>query len=295
MNTANRARVARKRAQRLGLRLSQCGSVFRLYDAEEVTLANGQLATVEAYLAQLFKPRPPGPAASTRAPRAWAWILQDYLLTLSAGGQRPATIRLRRATLCRMARGLGCAPQEVTGPQLVYWFGQQQHWSPETRHSYRAGARGFFTWAYRHGRIPHHIADELPRVRVPKAPPRAASDQAWEAALAGASPRVVLMLRLAGEAGLRREEVAQVHHHDLIDVGQPQLLIHGKGGKKRVVPISDYLAHLIREGAPAHTPGAPPEGWLFPNGFGGHLTADHIGRLVARAHIRGQRLSGLGR
>jgi hypothetical protein len=32
MNTANRARIARARAQRLGLRLSQRGSVFRLYD-----------------------------------------------------------------------------------------------------------------------------------------------------------------------------------------------------------------------------------------------------------------------
>ena len=35
--------------------------------------------------------------------------------------------------------------------------------------------------------------------------------------------------------------------------------------------------------APEHTPGMPAPGWLFPNGFGGHLTADHVGKLVARA------------
>ncbi|WP_375489606.1 tyrosine-type recombinase/integrase, partial [uncultured Mycobacterium sp.] len=27
----------------------------------------------------------------------------------------------------------------------------------------------------------------------------------------------------------------------------------------------------------------PARGWLFPNGTGGHLSANHIGRLVARA------------
>jgi site-specific recombinase XerC len=48
-------------------------------------------------------------------------------------------------------------------------------------------------------------------------------------------------------------------------------------------PIGDYLAHLVREGAPAHTPGAPVEGWLFPDGLGGHLSAGHVGRVVSRA------------
>lgn len=56
------------------------------------------------------------------------------------------------------------------------------------------------------------------------------------------------MLRLAGEAGLRRAEIAQVHTADLMDGGA--LLVHGKGGKNRVVPISTYLVSLIRQ-APA--------------------------------------------
>lgn len=53
----------------------------------------------------------------------------------------------------------------------------------------------------------------------------------------------------------------------------PQLLIHGKGGKQRIVPISDTLAAAIRAQAPAG-------GWLFPNGEGSHLTAEWVGELV---------------
>lgn len=82
------------------------------------------------------------------------------------------------------------------------------------------------------------------------------------------------MLRLAGEAGLRRAEVAAVHTRDLVDVGAPQLFVNGKGGRRRVVPISEYLAFLIGESG---------DGWLFPNRAGGHLSAGHIGKLVNRA------------
>ena len=47
------------------------------------------------------------------------------------------------------------------------------------------------------------------------------------------------------------------------------------------MPISDSLAESIRPGAAGHTPGAPTDGWLFPNRTGGHLTAYHVGQLVA--------------
>jgi integrase/recombinase XerC len=228
-------------------------------------------------------PKPPGPPPSVHPPAAWASMIDDYLLVLAAAGQRDATIKLRRGQLCRMTHGLGCPPGEVTGELLVNWFGRQQQWSNEMRHSYRAAARGFFEWVYRVGRLSTYLAGELPRVRRPKAPPRPASDQAWDTAIAAADARTTLMLRLAGEAGLRRAEVARVHTRDLVDVGAPQLLVHGKGGAKRFVPLSASLAALIRLGAACHTPGMPAQGWLFPNGRGGHLAAYTVGDLVGRA------------
>lgn len=259
MNTANRARIARARAKRLGLRLSQCGTVFTVTDTKDVTLAVGPLGVVDRYLIDRIRPKPPGPPPSTTAPEAWQRYVDNYLLTLSAAGQRPATIRPPKAVLYRTARGLACPPADVSAENLVNWFARQQHWSPEARHSYRCTLCGFFVWMYETGRTQVCIAEALPAVRVPKAPPRPTTDRAWERALAGADQRVELMLRLAAEAGLRRAEVAGVHARDLIDVDSShRLLVRGKGGHERMVPISDYLAALIREEA--------RDSWAFPNG-----------------------------
>lgn len=104
-------------------------------------------------------------------------MIDDYLLSLAAVGQRETTIALRRSCLCRMARGLGCPHEAVTAERLVEWFGQQTHWAIETRRGYRSVARGFFTGAYKRGRVPVYLGDELPKVRQPKASPRPAPDQ----------------------------------------------------------------------------------------------------------------------
>ena len=40
----------------------------------------------------------------TKAPAAWAQIIDDYMLTLAAAGQPPTTTELRRIQLVRMAR-----------------------------------------------------------------------------------------------------------------------------------------------------------------------------------------------
>jgi integrase/recombinase XerC len=124
-------------------------------------------------------------------------------------------------------------------------------------------------------RVPDHLADELPKVRERWGAPRPTPDHAWQSALACADARTTLMLRLAGEAGLRRGEVSRVHTRDLLESGGgAQLVVHGKGGKERVVPITDSLADAIRHD---HR-----DGWLFPNRNGGHLTAYHVGALVVR-------------
>lgn len=93
------------------------------------------------------------------------------------------------------------------------------------------------------------------------------------------------MLRLAGQVGLGRAEVAQVHTCDLTTgAGGPQLLVHDKGGKLRVVPLADDLADLIALGAPGHSPEIAAygvEGWLFPGDDNGHLSPVWVGKLVA--------------
>lgn len=220
---------------------------------------------------------------------AWAWAIDDYLHAIAAEGQRQATIKLRRSQLQHMARCLGCAPDEVTAERLLDWFGKQTHWSMEHRRSNRSAVRGFFSWAHRSGRVAEYLGDVLPKLPQPKMVPRPAPDDAWVYALGMADTRTALMMRLAGEAGLRRAEVAQVQTRDVFMAsGGAQLMVNGKGGRRRIVPISDELAQLIRRGAAGHTPSLAAydwgtNGWLFPDGEGGHLTAEWVGTTVARA------------
>jgi integrase/recombinase XerC len=280
----DRIEAARKAAIRRGLQLIERGAVLTLRDGEAV-VHRGGISDIESHLAARPGRRPGGkPKPECAAPPAWAQMIDDYLAGLNAIGRREATIECRRFTLRPLARGLGCPPEAVTGELLVDWFGQQTHWAVETRRMYRNAARSFFKWAYKSGRLPVDLSDAVAKVRQLPPSARPASDQAWSAALLAADARVTLMLRLAGEAGMRRGEVAQVHYRDLIEgVDGAQLLVHGKGGKNRVVPISESLAGLLRQGAAGHTPGMPVEGWLFPSGHGGHLTVGHVGGLVGRA------------
>lgn len=83
------------------------------------------------------------------------------------------------------------------------------------------------------------------------------------------------MARLAGEGGLRRAEVAAVHTDDLItDADGYVLIVHGKGGKQRSVPITDSLAAEILAASP---------GWLFPvkRNPSTHVSAEYVGTLVS--------------
>jgi integrase/recombinase XerC len=283
MKEDSRHRIARRRARQLGLRMVRRGNTIALYGDDGVVVS-GCLPVIEEHLRACYVARRPGPHQGT-PPAGWGSMIDGYLRSLIAAGASAETVKLRRRGLATIARGLGCRPEAVTAARLVDWFGRQTHWAAATRHVYRSAARSFFSWAYRTERVSVYLGDALPQVRQPKPTARPASDQAWRHALENSDARTTVMLRLAGQAGLRRAEVAQVHTRDLTDgIDGAQLLVHGKGGKERIVPISDSLADAIRRGAEGHTPGMPERGWLFPAWpNGGHLTADHVGILVARA------------
>ena len=192
--------------------------------------------------------RQPAPApVQAPAAGAWAAMIDDYLRSLAAAGQRPATLHLRRDHLNRIARGIGCPPDDVTAERLVDWFGQQTHWKLETRRGYRNAARGFFAWAYKTGRVGVDLSDALPSVRQIMPAARPTPDDVWREAMARADARTRLMMRLAAEAGLRRGEVARVQTSDVLDgIDGARLVVNGKGGKVRILPISDSLADAIR-------------------------------------------------
>jgi integrase/recombinase XerC len=203
----------------------------------------------------------------------WADVIDEYLTELAAAGRPATTVGLRSDQLRHMATSLRCPIDQVDRRVLLGWFADQV-WAPETRRSYRSAARGFFGWAVARGYLVGDPAADLPVVPLGRAVPHPVPDEVYAAALAGAAPPVVLMLRLAAEAGLRRGEIARVHSQDVqLDGDGFSLLVHGKGAKDRLIPVPDELGAAIRA---AH-------GWVFASPHGGHVSARWVGQVCGAA------------
>lgn len=205
-------------------------------------------------------------------PPPWATLLSAWSNYMRAGGARPGTVEQRTYHVARMARALQLEPAQVTPDDLAEFLARKG-WSPNTMRSARAAYRAFWTWATETGRLESSPAHPLPKVRVPRALPRPCPDEVYRWALRFADDRERLAIRLAGQCGLRREEVVQARTDDVErDLAGWSLRVVGKGGHVRVVPLPDDLARIIL---------ARHDGWLFPSPRGGHLTPAHLGKVVA--------------
>lgn len=212
-------------------------------------------------------------------PAGWAGPIDDWVTALRAAGRTAQTVETRTDHVRRLARAMGCGPWEVSGQALLDWAGGQE-WSRETRRSVYASVKGFYRWAVGAGLTGESPAVVLPSVRPEPPCPRPAPEDAYRAALAVADLRTRVIVRLAAEAGLRRAEIAQVHASDLLpDLAGTSLLVHGKGGRKRIVPLSPLLEREV--GLLLDEAGGE---WLLPSDRTdtGHLTPRRVGELARR-------------
>jgi integrase/recombinase XerC len=200
----------------------------------------------------------------------WASAIDEWLMSLRAAGQPETTIRTRRQQLSQLATSEHVDdPWAATLDDLLAYLGAQR-WAAETRHAHRSALRGFYAWAKRRGLVDVDPAVGLPHVR--RTPPRARplpEDHAV-AALAAADERQ--------EHGLRRGEIAVVHTRDVsADLLGYSLLVHGKGGRTRMVPLDDDVAAAILDAG----------GYAFPGKIDGHLSPAWVGKLVDRVLPKG--------
>ena len=202
------------------------------------------------------------------APPTWPAALADYATAQRAAGRSDGTVRLHRHYLATLA-SLHRDPWSVTRHDLEQLLGRPG-WAPETRKSCRGAVRGFYRWAYGTGRIESDPSATLPGVTVPRAVARPTPEHLVRH-LVRDQGRVGVMAMLAAYCGLRRGEIARVHSRDWV---AGELLIRGKGGKVRVVPVVSLDLAGVLDGC---------EGWLFPNGHGSHLSPGHVGRLLSEA------------
>lgn len=203
----------------------------------------------------------------------WPTAITEYLEYLRAGGYPETTIYTRRQHLEHAAKRINTSPYNVTGDDLISYFSQQT-WKTETRRGRRASFRHFYDHAIQRGHTFTNPAEAIPSIKPAPATPRPAPDSVFLEALMKAGDRERLMIRLAGELGLRRAEVAIGHSRDITQTSLGySLTVHGKGNKTRVLPLPDGLAATLL---------ALPEGYFFPGDDNGHLSPRYVGKLIAR-------------
>lgn len=212
--------------------------------------------------------------ALAKIPTRWDTDIQDWALSALAAGHSANTVTSRCQHLRHAAKGLGTvSPWDVNAGDLIAWCGGQD-WATDTRRGRRNTFRAFWGWGMATERATSNPAHDLPKVKMTPARPKPAPPAAYQSALMAAAPREMLMLKMARYHGMRRAEVAQSHSKDLIeDLGGWSLIVHGKGGKERVVPLGTALAGELR---------ALGDGYFFPGQRHGHLSAEYVGKLVTR-------------
>lgn len=205
-------------------------------------------------------------------PPDWRSAIDDYLTAQRAAGAPSTTCATRRAHLEHAARRLNASPWTLEGAELVDWCGRQE-WQRETRRGRRSTFRSFWGWAVDTGRATCNPALDLPRVPAGIPQARPTPDRVYKEGLVAARGRDRLILRLAAELGLRRSEIACVHSRDLVeDLFGWSLVVHGKGGRQRLVPLPDGLARTLRD---------LREGFVFPGHDHGHLSPRWVGKIAS--------------
>lgn len=230
-------------------------------------------------------------ASGLEASEVWERALSSYSLELRAANRSPGTIKLRTHYLRRLARHYaGRGPWQLTAEELVEWLAGPE-WRAETRKSARAALVTFYRWAVDTERIDTDPTARLAPVRVPPGAPRPVPTEILREAFARArTDRDRLILLFAAYAGLRRAEIARVRPGDFTHDG---LVVRGKGGRERIVPVHPELAAAVRRELELRARGSHGSGWrfpsaitlegpLFPGRFGNGLTPDNVGRVLSR-------------
>ena len=127
---------------------------------------------------------------------------------------------------------------------IEQWLGHMEC-SPATVRLRLSTARGMFRWAVMEG---YTKIDPTLGIRGPKKPrtvPRGLSQEHAEKLLAGAlDARERLLLLLMLEEGLRAVEIARLQLGD-VELAAGSMVVHGKGGHSRVLPITDAVTSAI--------------------------------------------------
>ena len=195
----------------------------------------------------------------------------------------PSTAANLRIQLRRFAFDLGWERSlaHIRTHHIEVWFSRKK-WAPATSRQQLSVLRTFFAWCVDRTYLRRSPVASLRHVPLPRAVPRGLARPDISLVLdACTDSRSVLIVVLMCQEGLRCVEVSRLNLEH-IDFGERIMLVRGKGGHERVLPVSDetltaMLVYLT--GYPASS-GPLIRSYQRPSAG---VTPDHIGSLVGRA------------
>jgi integrase/recombinase XerD len=206
------------------------------------------------------------------------------MMTAEAGASRN-TLGAYRNDLSKAADDLDGALAEAGLPALSRLGERWAGLSPATVARRSAALRRFYGFLIDEGLRSDDPSAALPRPSLERPLPRilderevAAMFEAVEDRAASDEPAAVrnlALLELLYGSGLRASELVTLPRGALRP-GQPFLILSGKGGKERLVPISSRAEAAVERWR-AHLPSASP--WLFPSGKR-HLSRMRLFQIV---------------
>lgn len=214
-------------------------------------------------------------------------LVGDYVESYVRGRVRRGEITVLTAKNVRTTlHGFAAVNQvevsKLTRRHVVRWLDKTEHLAASTRRNRLSVLRAFCHWLVDEGLVAKDPTAKAPKLREPARVPRALTpDQV--AAILEACPdrRARLCTLLMVQEGLRRGEVARLEVGDL-DLTNRLMLVTGKGGHQRVLPITeqareailDYLAEAGDVAGPLVRSYQYPERGLHP---------DTVSSIVRRA------------
>lgn len=195
-----------------------------------------------------------------------------HVAHMNLRGLAEQTVHHRRTVLAALTRLVDAA--DMTHQDIADFLAGKP--GAKTRAVYRTHIVTFYRWAYAEELLPGDPSKRIPPIKTQRGVPRPISEPDFVTAFARArSCQMRLWLLLGYDAGLRCLEIAALQREL---VYPDRIVVRGKGGKERTLPISRRLA------AELNTFGAEGTGWMFPS-RGAHITPGTVSALISR-HLR---------
>jgi integrase/recombinase XerD len=243
-------------------------------------------------------------------------LVLDYLLHLVASGSAHETVRCRRVALAVFAKFLKRkrvrALTEVEGQTVEEYAAALRTGALSrrggpladgTRRDYLLALSEFHKWLVRQGKLLTNPAADVGQEgarRAKRLPHPLSADEMMKVIQAG-SPTTALGLRdraileLLYSTGIRRSELANLNVGDVRLESREAMVVNGKGGKDRLVPVGQWACFFIdayvRNVRPWHAASAEERALFVEYRSGKRLSPRGVADVVERATVR----SGVGR